>query len=103
MRKLYVGLALCAVACAPQHTLFKNGSSDYRIVLEEGASAVEQYAAQELQAWVREVSGAELPIVAEAASGKDYCSDRLCKKSYRWICFRTWTYLGESTRNSSTQ
>ena len=70
MRKLYVVLALCAVACAPQHTLFKNGRSDYRIVLEEGASAVEQYAAQELQAWVREVSGVELPIVGEAAPGK---------------------------------
>ena len=70
MRKLYVVLALCAVACAPQHTLFKNGRSDYRIVLEEGASAVEQYAAQELQTWVREVSGVELPIGEDAVPGK---------------------------------
>ena len=57
-------------ACAPKHTLFEGGHSEYCIVLDEGAPAVERYAAQELQTWIREVSGVELPIVAESASGK---------------------------------
>ena len=69
MRKeLFILLTLCAVACSP-HTLFKDGTSDYTIVLGPEPSPVERYAARELQDWIREVSGAELPVSA-AASGK---------------------------------
>lgn len=70
MRKgLFILLILCAVACSP-HTLFKDGTSDYTIVLAPDASPVERYAARELQTWVREVSGAELPVSTGDAAGK---------------------------------
>ena len=62
--------ALCAVACAPQHTLFEDGRSAYTIVIAEDASPIEQYAARELQTWIREVGGAELPIATEGAADK---------------------------------
>ena len=69
MRKeLFILLTLCTVACSP-HTLFEDGSSDYTIVLGPEPSPVERYAARELQDWIREVSGADLPVSA-AASGK---------------------------------
>ena len=73
MRRLFLAGAVVLpllFACAPKHTLFKDGRSEYQIVLDDGASAVERYAAQELQTWIREVSGAELPIVAEPTTGK---------------------------------
>lgn len=66
-------------ACAPKHTLFKDGHSSYCIVLDDGASAVERYAAQELQTWIREVGGVDLPIAPEGVPGKRLvlgCEDR---------------------------
>ena len=44
------------------HALFENGQSAYRIVLGPNASESEQWAAQELQHWLREIGGATLPI-----------------------------------------
>jgi len=44
------------------YTLFSNGKSDYRIALGASASESEQWAAKELQHWLKEISGAELPI-----------------------------------------
>lgn len=44
-------------------TLFNNGRSRYSIVLSAAASTSEQTAAEELQKYIREISGAELPIV----------------------------------------
>ncbi len=44
------------------HTLFANGKSDYRIALSRDASESEQWAAKELQHWIKEIGGAELPI-----------------------------------------
>lgn len=43
--------------------LFNKGKSDYRIVLAAGASTSEQTAARELQSYLKQISGAELPIV----------------------------------------
>ena len=63
-------LALFGAACTPKHTLFEGGRSEYSIVIGEDASPVVQYAARELQTWIREVSGADLPIVSESVSGK---------------------------------
>ena len=63
-------LALCVAACTPKHTLFEGGRSEYCIVIEEDASPIVRYAALELQAWIREVSGAELPVGTEAVPGK---------------------------------
>lgn len=42
--------------------LFSDGKSDYRIALGSNASTSEQWAAKELQHWMKEISGAELPI-----------------------------------------
>ena len=43
--------------------LFKNGQSEYAIVLCDDASVSEKTAAEELQAYLRQISGAELPLV----------------------------------------
>ena len=44
------------------HVLFKDGKSGYTIVVAPDAPESEQYAATELRDWLKEVSGAELPI-----------------------------------------
>ena len=44
------------------YKLFSSGKSDYRIALGESASESERWAANELQHWLKEISGAELPI-----------------------------------------
>ena len=69
---------LCAIAgalvtlpsCSFKNTLFQDGSSAYTIVLDAQATEVEQYAAQELQYWLGQVSGAQIPIVTEAPAEK---------------------------------
>ena len=43
--------------------LFKNGQSEYAIVLCDNASSSEKTAAEELQAYLRQISGAELPLI----------------------------------------
>ena len=44
------------------YTLFSDKKSDYRIALSSGASESEQWAAKELQHWIKETGGVELPI-----------------------------------------
>jgi hypothetical protein len=44
------------------YTLFSDSKSDYRIALSASASESEQWAAKELQHWIKEISGAELPV-----------------------------------------
>ena len=64
---LFVAVAMTA---APQ--LFSGGRSDYKKVLSEGASTSEQTAARELRSYLKQVSGADIPVVkaSQAASGK---------------------------------
>ena len=45
-----------------EHLLFQDGASPYTIVISADASESEQWAAQELQHWLAEMSGVELPI-----------------------------------------
>jgi hypothetical protein len=52
------------------HTLFADGASDYVIVVPPQASDSERWAGAELQQWLHEVSGVQLPIVGRAASEK---------------------------------
>ena len=61
---LLVGVAICAVQAAPL-VLADKGVSGYRIVLGAQASPSERHAAAELQRFLREISGAELPIVGD--------------------------------------
>lgn len=51
-----------------EHTLFGSGRTDYSIVLGADASESEQWAARELQHWLKEISGAEFPIATSAAT-----------------------------------
>jgi len=44
------------------YTLFSEGKSDYRIALSKNASESEKWAASELQHWMKEISGIEIPI-----------------------------------------
>jgi hypothetical protein len=44
------------------YTLFSGNKSDYRIALDKMASESEVWAAKELQHWLKEIGGAELPI-----------------------------------------
>ena len=53
-------LCLLLVGCG--HTLFDGGESQYSIVLCADASESEQTAAEELQSYIQQISGAELPI-----------------------------------------
>lgn len=61
-----VGLLMLTVSqsLSAANTLFKNGKSKYKIVVSTTASTSEQTAAAELQKYIREISGAELPIVS---------------------------------------
>lgn len=46
-----------------EYVLFSEGKTRYSIAVDAGASASEQWAAKELQHWLREVSGVEFPVV----------------------------------------
>ncbi|MCE1199852.1 MAG: DUF4838 domain-containing protein [Marinilabiliales bacterium] len=46
-----------------EYTLFDHGKSDYRISLPSTASESEKWAAGELQHWLKEMSGIELPLL----------------------------------------
>ena len=69
---LYFIPVILLSACTGKHVLFENGASDYSIVIDKAAPASEQYAAEELQNWLREVGGVSLPIVGpdEGEQGK---------------------------------
>ena len=56
---------------AEELTLVREGKSDYLIVLPDKATPVEQTAARELQQHLARVTGATLPVVAEADSPRD--------------------------------
>ena len=47
-----------------------NGKSDYRIVISENASPSEEHAANELQEFLRQISGAKSPIVTDEIEKK---------------------------------
>ncbi|MCF0167716.1 MAG: DUF4838 domain-containing protein, partial [Bacteroidales bacterium] len=78
LKPLFVLLALffSTVQSQAANTLFKNGKSDYVIVLAPNASKSETTAAKELQQYLEQVSGATLPI-----AGIDEISAKVLKKS----------------------
>lgn len=57
-------------SCQGGHTLFKNGASEYSIVIPEDAPSSVKFAAKELKDGIEAVSGASLPIVERDARGK---------------------------------
>lgn len=71
MRKsilLLTALLACGSLCAQKLT--QDGTPVAGIVVAENADATEQYAAKELQLWLKQITGAELPIAAKAEPGK---------------------------------
>ena len=72
-------------SCTKRYVLFSHGRSSYVIVVDADAPASERYAAQELRDWLREVSGAELPIVASIDSG---CPDHRLIVGYNELTAR---------------
>ena len=69
---LYIIPVILLSACTGNHILFQNGTSEYSIVIDRDAPLSEQYAACELQNWLREAGGVSLPIVGsdEGEPGK---------------------------------
>ena len=61
-------ILFCAMPAAARNWLFKNGKSNYRIVLDRQASPSEKKAAEELQMYIKQISGAQLPITDDATS-----------------------------------
>ena len=47
-----------------EYTLFYGKKTNYRIAINATASTSEQWAAKELQHWLKEVSGADFPVSA---------------------------------------
>ena len=56
-----IALTLCPWALADNY-LFRNGQSDYAIVIAPDASVSEKTAAQELQAYIQQMAGVQLPL-----------------------------------------
>ncbi len=46
-----------------EYSLFSGGKSDYRIAVSPDATGSEQWAAKELQHWLKEISGTVLPVL----------------------------------------
>ncbi len=68
-----------------EHTLFADGRTDYSIVVAQGASESEKWAANELQHWLKEVSGADFPMVESGSSSPNRAiyvglDDRVAKR-----------------------
>ncbi|MBR4778460.1 MAG: hypothetical protein IK011_01065, partial [Bacteroidaceae bacterium] len=72
MKKLALFVLVFLCGCTGRHVLFDRGMSNYTIVIDAEAPASEQYAAAELQHWLREVSGVEIPIgsLADGVKGR---------------------------------
>lgn len=60
-------LLLMATSGSAANWLFRNGKSSYQIVVAADASASERTAAKELQDYVKQIGGVELPITTEAS------------------------------------
>lgn len=67
---------LCAMTLAAQHgaattrhTLFSSGKTGYTIVVPEGAAPTLRNAAQELQKYLREAGGVDVPVETKARAG----------------------------------
>ena len=69
-KKAYVLIGVVAIIVitvflmSQRPLLFNNGKSQYAIVLCEDASISERTAAEELQDYLKQISGAELPLIS---------------------------------------
>lgn len=58
-------MSLAAVSAHAADWLFRSGKSNYQIVVSAQASTSEQTAARELQQYIQQVSGVELPVTSD--------------------------------------
>ncbi|HLV80231.1 MAG TPA: DUF4838 domain-containing protein [Chthonomonadaceae bacterium] len=65
-------LAAMSSATAQEVTLVNNGKTDYAIVIAPDALPAIQHGAQELQRFLKQMSGADLPILAENEATSDH-------------------------------
>src|SRR4051794_21556099 len=63
-----ISLLLCPYEASADITLVRDGKSDYVIVLADDATAAERRGASELSSYIKQMSGAELPVVARSDS-----------------------------------
>ena len=59
---------VCTTSTMASNVLFKNGKSKYQIAISAEASSSEQTAAEELQAYIKQIGGVELPITNSLSS-----------------------------------
>ncbi len=66
-----MALAMMGLGASPPAglVLSKGGQTDYTIVISPEASASERHAAEELRAFLKQITGAEFPVGTEAAPG----------------------------------
>ncbi|RQW07291.1 hypothetical protein EH222_07595 [candidate division KSB1 bacterium] len=62
-----IGVALLCNCSANKIKIVENGASDYRIVKPVNATTAEEKAAAELQRYIAETSGVEIPVVTDDA------------------------------------
>ena len=65
-----LSLLLLTVNANAADWLFRNGKTDYQIVISAEASVSEHTAARELQQYIQQVSGAQLPITSDLKASK---------------------------------
>lgn len=65
-----VGIMALNCSQADSIGIVKDGSSDYSIVVPDKTSPVIDYAASELQGFLKEISGVKLPILQESKAGE---------------------------------
>lgn len=56
-------------SCSSDHTLIRNGESEYKIYVSEHATVPEQFAAREFKKYMKEITGCNLSIVHKAEVG----------------------------------
>ena len=63
--------ALVIPASAEELTLAQNGKTDYKIVIAEKSAKQVKFAAEELSSFLKQMTGAEFPVVTDrTAKGK---------------------------------
>lgn len=77
IKELRIVIILCVVtlmgACSGQsstHLLFESGKSAYTIVIDPESSECVHYAAEELQTWIKQISGVTIPIAEDLSAGQ---------------------------------
>src|SRR3954454_15638611 len=64
---LVIVIAALTAPASADITLVNDGKTDYSIVLDTSASAAERHAAAELSSVIKQMSGAEMPVVEKDA------------------------------------